>query len=78
MQNLAQLQKQIEDCNPYKGSFFENFLKKSLKIVVCHWFAKFKRLIWITSHQITTILQQFLLFCMCYCHLMLNPFWDVN
>jgi len=31
IQNLAQLQKQIEDCNPNKGKCFENFLKKIVK-----------------------------------------------
>jgi hypothetical protein len=31
MKKFAQLQKQIEDCNPYKGKFFENVLKKIVK-----------------------------------------------
>jgi hypothetical protein len=31
MKKIAQLQKQIEDCNPYKGNFFDFFLKKIVK-----------------------------------------------
>jgi hypothetical protein len=36
MQNFAQLQKQIGNCNPYKGKCFE----KKLKIGVWDWVCK--------------------------------------
>jgi hypothetical protein len=51
--------KKLKIATHIKVNFLRMFWKKSLKIGVWDWFAKFKRLIWIRSHQIATRLQHF-------------------